>query len=361
MVIWSTCIGNTSTGSLADMTVDDEGNVYQVSNFETSQPFDQGFTVTKLDRDGALLFSQSYSFAPWAEEARAIAVGPGHSIYVAGLMSGEYPQSEFILGFVLKLDPSGSSVVYYTTLSDGLLSIAEDLAVDAEGRAYAIVSGDYSSQYNLWRLSADGAIAERFGPGLSAWLESVDVGSAGDIYATGTAMVDGNMYEAGMVARISPSGTLVYRTLLNEDGLLFWPTAAVAAPGGGAYVTGYTGSPGDPEDAFVARFNAVGVSVGWRLLGGSGEESGSAIAVTPSGGVLVAGSTNSPDFPLRNPQSGNPAGFLVRLDAALAGIQETTTLGRSLAAVDTDSSGKVYAAGFSSECPGGFAARLSTT
>lgn len=62
----------------------------------------------------------------------------------------------------------------------------------------------------------------------------------------------------------------------------------------GAFGTTFNGGR---SDAFAARFSADGALVFATFLGGSGNESVTAIAITPSGDVVVAGYTDSPDFP----------------------------------------------------------------
>ncbi len=62
----------------------------------------------------------------------------------------------------------------------------------------------------------------------------------------------------------------------------------------GAFATTFSGGL---SDAFAARFSANGALMFATFLGGSGNESVRAIAITPSGDVVVAGSTDSPDFP----------------------------------------------------------------
>ena len=83
---------------------------------------------------------------------------------------------------------------------------------------------------------------------------------------------------------------------------------------GNAYVTGTTYSNnfntvaalqalnrGGKYDAFVAKLNAAGNALVYSTyLGGSAEDSGQGIAVDSLGNAYVAGTTNSPDFTVRN-------------------------------------------------------------
>lgn len=152
------------------------------------------------------------------------------------------------------------------------------------------------------------------------------------------------------VTKLSPAGTLVYSTFLGADGQpgLFYGSGAAAYgiavdATGAAYVTGETPSDGFPvvnalqplrkgaSDAFVAKLNPAGDSLVYSTyLGGSGIDSGRAIAVDAAGAAYVAGSTASIDFPVGNAlQSCQGAGdaFVTKLNPAGAAIANSTCLG----------------------------------
>src|SRR5207244_2898809 len=97
---------------------------------------------------------------------------------------------------------------------------------------------------------------------------------------------------------------------------------------GNAYITGDTDSADFPvinpqpqggssfkgtQDAYVAKLNPAGTGLIYSTyLGGSGSDSGSAIAVDSSGSAYVTGDTSSADFPAVGafqPTLGGGAGF----------------------------------------------------
>ncbi|MEW5979977.1 MAG: SBBP repeat-containing protein [Acidobacteriota bacterium] len=96
-------------------------------------------------------------------------------------------------------------------------------------------------------------------------------------------------------------------------------------------------------------------------LGGSAEDDGLAVAVSPGGEIVVAGQTASLDFPTSNPvqaaNSGSVDAFVVRLDASGSTLLSATYLGGGGfdqgATVALDGAGNIYVGGttFSSNFP----------
>jgi hypothetical protein len=110
---------------------------------------------------------------------------------------------------------------------------------------------------------------------------------------------------------------------------------------GEAYVTGSTQSSGFPTtagargyggsgDAFVTKLNAAGTALLYStFLGGRNRDLGKAITANAFGEAFVAGSTNSPDFPLEAPLAGNDelgGGTGTSTDAFVAKITDSGTM-----------------------------------
>ena len=199
------------------------------------------------------------------------------------------------------------------------------------------------------------------------------------------------------VAKLNPAGTeLVYSTYLggsggNKSGLIGGDTGAAIAldTAGDAHVTGQAGSsdfpvtPGafqttnnaaanESTNAFVTELNPAGTAlVYFTYLGGSGGDTGSAIAVDTAGNVYVAGLTGSADFPVTpgafqttypGAAIGSSNAFVAKLNPAGTALDYSTYLGGSGGAVNVtptllfkggdqasglaiDSSGNVYVTG----------------
>jgi hypothetical protein len=145
---------------------------------------------------------------------------------------------------------------------------------------------------------------------------------------------------------------LSYSTYLGGSGFDYGSGVAVDSAGN-AYVTGYTNSADfplvsparaapagrscgtDPDtypcfDAFVAKVNPTGSAIVYSTyFGGSGEDSGSKIAVDSLGNAYVTGYTNSTDLPAVNPaqsvQGGGACGVSPCFDAFVAKLNSTGT------------------------------------
>src|SRR5438309_5002686 len=208
--------------------------------------------------------------------------------------------------FVVKVDPSGV-VVYSTYLGGAGVDAGHAIAVDANGNAY--VTGTTTS--------ADFPIVGPFQPTLQG---------GQDAFVTKLS-VDG--------------GSLVYSTFLGGDGDDLAFGIALDA-GGAAYVTGSTtsstfpnnnaviclGSRSGASDAFVAKVDVTGSSLGYcAFVGGSADETGSAIAADGAGNAWIVGSTTSDDLPvvggLQTQSGGGTDAFVANLDTTGAVVYLT--------------------------------------
>jgi hypothetical protein len=119
---------------------------------------------------------------------------------------------------------------------------------------------------------------------------------------------------------------------------------------GNTYVVGSRQLPGTPafvdpfvmqpdSDVFLTKLDPNGSVLFTDTFAGKGVDTATAIAVDPSGNIYIAGTTNSPDFPLSRAlqtlifPGGSGTGFIVKLSSDGATILYSTyfggTLGRS--------------------------------
>ena len=225
---------------------------------------------------------------------------------------------------------------------------------------------------------------------------SIALDRLGNIYVAGitlsldfpktTGTVPGRSFPGAsdaFVAKMNPQGTaLIYATYLggsDEDAAM----SIAVDTAGNAYLTGGTNSKDFPVtpgafqerfggtgghsappfshpsgDGFAAKLNPTGSALIYSsYLGGTGVDHGYGIAVDSAGTAYVAGSTESPNFPVtpgvvQSTGHGSTEVFVVRINSAGTGLLYSTYLGGSgedeAFALALDSSGSAYVTGVTS-------------
>jgi Beta-propeller repeat len=340
------------------------------------------------------------------DDCDAIAIHPSGAIYlgchsnspdIPGSDSSGYKIHGDLDAFVIKINPDGRSVAYRTQIGGADWEGAMSIAVDRRGNAY-VVGGTFSENLPVTR----GAAQRLYGRGEGdAFISRIDSsgkvvyltylgGSAADD-ASGVAVDEhGNAYIAGrtasadfpcsrgalqsslrgsgdaFVAKIDPSGRIVYSTLLGGQGFeAAWSVAL--DPQGNAYVAGQTQSSdfpvvhaiqatnGGEADGFVAMLDSSGQTLLFAsYLGGNGWDGINAITLDNSLQIYVTGRTRSPNFPVtpgafQTRTGGDEDAFAAKLQARGNGLVFATFIGgsgkESGAQIVGDNSGKALVVG----------------
>jgi hypothetical protein len=240
----------------------------------------------------------------------------------------------------LVIDP----VLRYSTIIGGTgFDSALGIAVDSSNHAYITGSAgaaDFPTTAGVFQRTANSQVAfvakfsfdgssliySTFVGGSSGRTlgEGIKVDSAGDAFITGlTESPDfpttAGAFQSGLrgsndafVVKLSPGGAhLLYSTLLGGSAGDLANGIAIDKAGN-AFITGSTGSADFPttpaavsrtlkgfSDAFLSELNSTGSNLVYSsYIGGSKSESGDAIALDSTGAAYIAGSTDSPDFPV---------------------------------------------------------------
>jgi hypothetical protein len=374
------------------------------------------FNIAAYDPTRPLIIDPVLSYSTYLggsgdDEASAIAVDASGNAYIAGTTtSTNFPVTAGALlttagggnnGFVAKLNPAGSALVYSTYLggtgNDGALNIA----VDVSGNAYVTgvtASTNFPTTVGAFQTTFGGGTNDAFvvklNPTGSALVYSTYLGGNSDDSGLGIAVdASGDAYVAGVtasanfptmgafqiafgggtsdaiVAKLNPTGSaLLYSTYLGGNGADMAFAIAVDASGD-AFATGFTASTNFPttpgafqtasagsNDVFVTKLGPTGSALVYSTyLGGSGADSGSGIAIDSSGNVYVTGSTNSTNFPVVNAVQSTYGGglfdaFIAELNASGSSLVYSTYLGGSDddegSGIAVDSSGNAYVTGF---------------
>ncbi|MCI0588498.1 MAG: hypothetical protein L0323_16835 [Planctomycetes bacterium] len=361
-LVYATYLGGSSLDEAYGVAVDPSGAATVVgktwsANFPatpgafstTLSGLTDGFVARLLPTGAALSFA---TFLGGAGDQSAVAVGVDSTGSAIVAMVGA---NFFVGGMVLKLSPSGSTLLYSTSLDPpSAYASAWDLAVAPDGKAY-VAGGFFSSITWVKELSVAGAVTATtpnlwYGVPFTIALDPaggpVVAGStSGGIPTTpGAFDTTANGGSDAFVARFTPSlGAFVYSTYLGgieEDeayGVDVDSSGAVTVAGHtestnfpvtpGAFDTAWNGG-GFLGDAFVTRLSPSGASLRYStFFGGATDEEALALALDSVSAATIAGRTAGPyagTFPvspgaLSSSGTGAWEGFAARLDMLPAG------------------------------------------
>jgi hypothetical protein len=253
-------------------------------------------------RDGAPVWSGPKTYDGPAHNddvALRMALGPGGTIYTAGLSIGAGGMPDML---VVKWSSSGAVLWArrYNGPSHGT-DQATSLGVDAKGNVS--VAGMSSSVGGTdwvvvnWSSSGTRRWVSRYTASGPHHMMPASIVVAGDrsVYASGISATAGS--GAAMTVKYSPAGRVLWKkTYKGPSGLGAEAIASVARPGGGVYVCGATDSPASAADGLVMSYTAAGARDVFALdngPGGATDQALSDLAVTSTGQVVAVGSSTS--------------------------------------------------------------------
>lgn len=196
--------------------------------------------------------------------------------------------------FVQKFSPDGSNVLYSSALGGTTSDLSSDtidrafaVAIDSNNNAVIVgstISNDFPVTANAFQKTRTPNCQDGFVTVLSLFqpqlIYSSYFGGAGDANANPT----GGLTSADAVA-INSQGNVVIGGFTASKTL---PTS----------VSAYQNANRGADNAFVATFNpATGALQASTYLGGSNVDLANGIGLTSDDGVVITGSTTSPDFP----------------------------------------------------------------
>jgi hypothetical protein len=321
-LIFSTYLGGSGSDSVAGVATDAKGNVYATGLTDSADfpvtpatnvigtppgyPQNDVF-VAKLTSAGALvsatvigpLASQSNPF--FQVNSAQIAADPEGNAYIAGGASGGFPVTpgafesvykgpppfcgSCTMGFIAKLNPSGSAFIYATYLGGSGGDQVTGLATDQAGDAY--VTGNTSS---VDFPTTPGAFQTTFPAGGSPCCQTF----VAKMNPTGTALVYGT-YVAGTtsfrgsqatgIAIDSAGEPVVTGFTGSQDFPLKDPLQSTIPPGGNA--------------TYVTQLNAAGSAVLFStFFSGSVGTQAAGLALDASGSVYITGTSFETDLPV---------------------------------------------------------------
>ncbi len=324
-LVYAGYIGGSGDDVGYDIAVDNAGNAYVTGNTSSTQatfPDGDGFGavtgpdtafngnsdafVVKVNAAGTALVYAGYIGGSGADFGYGIAMDSADNAYVTGFTGSSEatfpdgdgfgaltgPDTTFNGGqedaFVVKVNATGTSLVYAGYIGGSDSDIGRGIAVDSSGNVYVT--------------------------GRTASTEATFPDGDGFGAVTGPDTTYNGGFDA-FVAKVNAGGTaLAYAGYIGGSGLEFG-LGIVVDSAGKAYVTGYTESTeatfpdgdgfgtlmgpdttfnGGQEDGFVAKVNAPGTALIYAgYIGGSDNDTGRGIALDSAGNVYICGDTLS--------------------------------------------------------------------
>ncbi|TWT39855.1 Beta-propeller repeat protein [Thalassoglobus neptunius] len=417
-ISFSTFLGGSEWEHARDVCVDDSGNVYVVggtrsSDFPTTENALQtvheksgdkigsgGYCdvfVSKFDASGTLIWSTLLG-GPNYDRAYAVEVDAAGNVYVAGRAGPGFPVTKDAFqpdfqgddggiyglqnGFVAKINPEGTAVVWASYVGVGLL--CRDIAVDDDGDVYLPTSypGNGAMPPKSW---FEGAFQPTPGGGAdcgalkvttdgrhvvwATWLggSQLEVPNAGiridsqkNVYINMTTESadlpttpgahdrSHNGGKDAYIAKLSPDGKhLLYGTYFGSAGNEFGNSTHSMAidQNGNAYLVNSSDNDEMPattgvvqphlkgeRNIVVTKFSPEGALLHCTYLGGSNIDGVDGVYANDQGEVYFTGTTSSADFPmtpdaLQGKKSGDNDVIVVSLKSDFSGLKFASYLG----------------------------------
>jgi sugar lactone lactonase YvrE len=332
-LIYSTFLGGSGADVPTGIAVDSSGDAYLTgstpsSDFPTTAGAFQGSPhgqsdafVTKLNPAGNSLVYSTLLGGSRDDVATGIAVDASGNAYVSGTTkSTDFPTTAGVFqstlidngackgsggnghcpdGFVTKLNPTGTALVYSSYLGGSDADGAAGIAIDDTGAAYvtgSTISSDFPTVSAIQASFAGGVCGPTRAQHLcaDAFVSKVNPSGSALLYST---YLGGNGDDAGTAIALDPARNAYVAGITNSTNLAATRGAAQPAFSGG--MCGIDPATFACPDAFVAKLNPRGSALTYlTYLGGSNYNFAFDIAADGNGNAYVVGATGSNNFPV---------------------------------------------------------------
>ncbi len=363
--------------------------------FKILNPMTYGFEIVgNYNKDRPIIIDpliySTYLGGNANEEGKDITIDSSGNAYITGstystdfpITSGANDTIHNGLGdvFVLKLNSTGSSLIYSTFVGSVDHDYGKRIEIDTSNNAYVmgetfstdfpVTIGANKTIYNgglydlfLFKLNQMGSLllySSFIGGSNTESGGGIDVDLMGNAYITGWTNslnfpttvgandTTFNGWDDVFVLKMNPTGSMIiYSTFIGGSNADNGMGIAVDSSGN-TYVSGSTSSPNFPTtpgandtiyngwgDCFVFKLNSAGSLILYStFIGGSDEDDCSGIAIDSNNNAYITGDTSSTDFPnttgAYNPIfNGNSDAFVLKLNQTGSSLLYSTFIGGS--------------------------------
>lgn len=303
-LVYSTYLGDNGMDFGRSIAVDANGNAYVTGSSKsfdfptTTGAFDESYNgqgwnnviVSKFNSTGSSLVYSTYVGGFAGDDATKIALGSDGSAFVTGTAySPNFPttpgsikpvKSDNRDGFVFRLNPSGSALIYSTFIGGNDIDDGYSLIVDEQNNAYVTgltISPDFPVTTGVFSSTA--------GNGENVFICKINPsGSAFEF----SGLMGGNNRDVGHAISLGSDNTIL---LCGETNSLNFQVTS------NAHLSSFQGI----ADAFIAKISQDGSELIYSsYFGGNSVEIAKAILDDGSDKIIIGGVTGGGDFPVTN-------------------------------------------------------------
>ncbi|MHA1907828.1 MAG: SBBP repeat-containing protein, partial [Candidatus Thorarchaeota archaeon] len=329
-LLYSTFIGGDDNDFAYRVAVDNSGDIYLAGYTQSDTGFPlvnaQNSTyggwnydsyLIKVDSSGSSIVFSTFLGGDRDDHIFGLALDTSGNVYVAGFTtSADFPTVNAYNdtkgaqsdGFLTKYDPTGQTMLYSTFLGGVSLDVIRDLAIDSDG--YCYLTGQTGSS----NFPTANAMNSTYNGGLDIFITKMKPGEPGLNYST---FYGGTGNEDTRSHAVDSSGNIYFTGISYAAG---YPLKKE--------IQTYQGD----KDIIITGINSTGTGVIFSTyLGSAGADEGHAIALNSAGQVYFAGFVSGSGVPMSNALDATYAGdydvVVGRLTPTHDGIGFATLLG----------------------------------
>ncbi|MCB1050050.1 MAG: immunoglobulin domain-containing protein [Acidobacteria bacterium] len=354
-MVFATYLGGDSADEVRGLVLESDGNILLAgrtnsSNFPTTMgAYDTSYNglydtfVSRINGTGTAVLQSTFYGGTSHDDGFVLAKDASGNIFVAGetlsldcpTTAGAFATSSAggLDGFLIKLNPSLSLLLFATYFGGSDYDNVVDLQVSSAGNAYML---GYTESTDL--PTTTGAYAETASGSIDGFLCEFNPAGSGLVFST---YLGGSVDDFPMSLAVDGiSNILIAGQTYSWD----FPTTS------GVYDPSWNGG----SDAFIAQISADGSSLSYgTYLGGLNDDQANTLVVLSTGDIVVAGKCLG-DFPTSpgafdETHNGGVDGFVTKISADFTDKLFSTFLGGSgpetAQAIAKDDSDQIYVCG----------------
>jgi len=345
-----------TAGQLAGFNTRFQAGLQQVRDYIAGTTFNN-FTLQPASPSSSATGTAGVAFGSFTYDTRTLTTDANLQTALPGLDAGQR--------FTITVNKGGTATDVNIDLSQVSGALTLDNVVSYVNQQLSAAGFSSRLHKSLTKGTIDDPTNASYGievaPSGSETLSFSSPDAAPALYVAGnsglaTATSDTSADQQGRLVKLTnldSTQSAAFSATAQPSSGLTTAAATVVDGDGNVYVVGNaTGDFGNQinqasQDVYLTKYDSAGNVVWTRMLGSAGSASGYGLALDPTGGVVVAGSTTA-QLSTTSVSDGNTDSFVARYDATggQTWVKQIQTLSDNQAAsVSVDASGNIYIGG----------------